>query len=218
MTTTGRPLIITDCDEVLLHMVVPFQQWLDEIHDIHFDLHQPDFTEALRHKDSGNVIERDIIWSLLTAFFDTEMHRQYPIAGAVEALHRLSRIADIEVLTNIGERAHQGRIDQLAAAGLHHPVHWNQGGKGRPLAAIVDRVQPPLAIFIDDLAEHHGSVARHAPGVWRLHMVGEPQVAPRIAPARHAHARIDDWAEAEAWIRERIAQGVPADPVAPEAA
>ena len=34
----GRPLIITDCDEVLLHMVVPFAEWLDEAHGIHFDL------------------------------------------------------------------------------------------------------------------------------------------------------------------------------------
>ena len=29
-----RPLLITDCDEVLLHMVAPFGQWLDEAHDI----------------------------------------------------------------------------------------------------------------------------------------------------------------------------------------
>ena len=36
-----RPLIITDCDEVLLHMVVPFRQWLDEAHDVHFDCPEP---------------------------------------------------------------------------------------------------------------------------------------------------------------------------------
>ena len=24
----SRPLIVTDCDEVLLHMVVPFRDWL----------------------------------------------------------------------------------------------------------------------------------------------------------------------------------------------
>ena len=46
----SRPLIITDCDEVLLHMVVPFRQWLDETHDVHFDMHDRSFAEALRHK------------------------------------------------------------------------------------------------------------------------------------------------------------------------
>ena len=34
----SRPLLISDCDEVLLYMVVPFAQWLDEAHDVHFDV------------------------------------------------------------------------------------------------------------------------------------------------------------------------------------
>ena len=60
-----RPLIITDCDEVLLHMVVPFREWLDEQHDIHFDMHDRGFSEALRHKDSGQPVERALVWELL---------------------------------------------------------------------------------------------------------------------------------------------------------
>ncbi|WP_370306487.1 HAD family hydrolase [Sphingobium abikonense] len=209
-----RPLIITDCDEVLLHMVAPFRHWLDETHDVHFDMHDRSFAEALRHKDSGEPLERELVWQLLVGFFDTEMHRQAPIAGAVEAMQRLSRIADIEMLTNIGERHHQQRIAQLAALGLHFPVHWNQGGKGRPLAAIVADRQPSAALFIDDLAEHHHSVATHAPGVWRLHMVGEADIAAGVPAAPYAHARIDDWAAAEAWIMQRLAQGpAPTDSV-----
>ena len=214
----SRPLIITDCDEVLLHMVVPFRQWLDEVHRVHFDLRGQDFTEALRHKDSGLPLERELIWTLLSDFFDTEMHRQQPIAGAVEALTRLSEIADIEVLTNIGERAHQGRIEQLRGVGIDHRVHWNQGGKGAPLAGIVERVQPSVTIFIDDLEFHHQSVAKHAPATWRLHMIGEPEVAPDVPPAPFAHARIDDWPSAESWIRERIALGpAPVETLEPQA-
>jgi hypothetical protein len=205
-----RPLIITDCDEVLLHMVVPFGQWLDETHDVHFDMRERGFAEALRHKDSGAPVERALVWELLLGFFETEMHRQTPIAGAVEALHRLSEIADIVVLTNITERHQQARAAQLAAHGLHLPVHWNQGGKGRPLADILAAHGARTALFIDDLAEHHHSVATHAPGVWRLHLVGEPAIAADVPPAPFAHARIDDWAGAERWIRARLAQG-PAD-------
>jgi hypothetical protein len=202
-----RPLIITDCDEVLLHMVVPFRHWLDETHDVHFDMHDRSFAEALRHKDSGEPLERELVWQLLIGFFDTEMHRQAPIAGAVDAVLRLSRVADIEVLTNIGERHHKQRVAQLAALGLHFPVHWNQGGKGRPLADIVADRQPSIALFIDDLAEHHHSVATHAPDVWRLHMVGEAEIAAAVPAAPYAHARIDDWVAAEAWIMQRLAQG-----------
>jgi hypothetical protein len=203
----SRPLIITDCDEVLLHMVVPFREWLDEHHDVHFDMRERGFAEALRHKDSGIPLERELVWQLLVGFFDTEMHRQKPISGAVSAMERLSRIADIVVLTNIGERHHQQRVKQLAAHGLHFPVHWNHGPKGEPLAAIVAERRPSAALFIDDLAEHHQSVARHAPGVWRLHMVGEPEIAAEIDPAPDAHARIDNWATAEAWIMARLADG-----------
>lgn len=202
-----RPLIITDCDEVLLHMVVPFRQWLDETHDVHFNMQERGFAEALRHKDSGVVVERELVWELLLGFFETEMHRQTPIAGAVEALHRLSAIADIVVLTNITERHQQSRADQLATHGLHLPVHWNQGGKGRPLAKIVAERQPSVAIFIDDLAEHHHSVAIHAPDVWRLHLVGEPEMAEYVEDAAYAHARIDHWAAAESWIADKLAQG-----------
>jgi hypothetical protein len=144
---------------------------------------------------------------LLIGFFDTEMHRQTPIAGAVEALGRLSRIADIVVLTNITERHQRQRVEQLSAHGLDLPVHWNQGGKGRPLAAILAERQPSVALFIDDLAEHHGSVAQHAPGVWRLHMVGEPEIAAQVPAAPMAHARIDDWTSAEQWIAARLVEG-----------
>lgn len=203
----SRPLIITDCDEVLLHMVVPFREWLDETHRVDFNFRGHDFTEALRHKDSGELIAREQVWELLIAFFDTEMARQNPINGAMAALGRLSERADIVVLTNIGERHHQARIEQLAAHGLHAPVFWNHGAKGRPLARIVAEHQPSVALFIDDLAEHHGSVSRNAPGVWRLHMVGEPELAVQVPPAPDAHARIDQWAAAEQWISDRLAQG-----------
>ncbi len=203
----NRPLIITDCDEVLLHMIVPFRQWLDETHAVHFDVRGQEFTDALRHKDSNVPLERDLVWALLIEFFDTQMAQQKPIAGAIAALANLSRIADIVVLTNIGERHHQARIDQLGAHGLTHPVYWNQGGKGRPLAAIVAERQPSVALFIDDLGEHHASVARHAPNVWRLHMIGEPEVAGGVPAASAAHARIDDWTQAEGWIAARLAEG-----------
>lgn len=206
----NRPLIVTDCDEVLLHMVVPFRQWLHETHEIHFDMRGQDFTDALRHKDSDLPVARELVWTLLTEFFLTAMDRQYPIAGAVEALASLSDVADIVVLTNITESVHQGRIDNLRGHGIDFPVFWNQGGKGRPLAAIIAERRPSVALFIDDLGVHHNSVSRYAPDVWRLHMVGEPELARDVPPAPHAHARIDDWAGAEQWIRERLAEGAKA--------
>ena len=78
--------------------------------------------------------------------------------------------------------------------------------------AILDEYRPGHAVFIDDLPQHHGSVAEIAPHVTRLHLCGEPLLAPHIACAHqagHAHARIDDWASALPWLLDRI-EGVTA--------
>jgi hypothetical protein len=72
----SRPLLITDCDEVLLHMVTHFAEWLDEAHDIRFDLARPGFHDALTEKATGAPVGAERVWPLLDGFFVTEMHRQ----------------------------------------------------------------------------------------------------------------------------------------------
>ncbi|MBA4747502.1 MAG: HAD family hydrolase [Sphingopyxis sp.] len=206
----SRPLIITDCDEVLMHMVVHFAQWVDAEHGVEFQMEDASFAGALKRKECGTPLEALEVWPLLDAFFTHQMPRQTPIAGALEALAALGEIADIVILTNVGPEHQARREVQLAAHGLHAPVIGSRGGKGGPVAQLIAERAPPVALFIDDLAQHHGSVAEHAPGVWRLHMVGEPAIAAKIKPAAHAHARIDDWAAAHHWIAARLLAGQPA--------
>ena len=203
----SRPLLITDCDEVLLHMLVHFAEWLDEAHGLHFALDAPGFREAVRHKACGTPVAEERIWPLLNGFFDGEMHRQNVVPGAVEALRTIGESADIVVLTNIGDQYEAGRIEQLARFDIRHRVLCNRGGKGRPVVELLEELKPGAAVFVDDLAVHHQSVAEHAPQVWRLHMIAEPKVAAHMPPAPHAHARIDAWAEATGWILDRLAEG-----------
>jgi hypothetical protein len=205
-----RPLIITDCDEVLMHMVVPFAQWVDEAHGVEFRMEDASFAGALKRKSCGTPLEALEVWPLLDSFFRHEMPRQQPIAGAIEAMQALAAIADIVILTNVGPEHQERRAEQLAAVGLTAPVIGSRGGKGEPVAALLADYAPSIALFIDDLPQHHASVAEHAPDVWRLHMVGEPAIADKIEPARHAHARIDDWTAAHDWIAQRLTAGVPA--------
>ena len=82
----------------------------------------------------------------------------------------------------------------------------NRGGKGRPVRELIEEMRPTATVFVDDLSVHHESVAKHAPDVWRLHMIAEPRLAARTPPAPHAHARIDDWVDALPWILERFAE------------
>jgi hypothetical protein len=203
---SGRPLLVTDCDEVLLHMVSHFGEWLAEAYGMSFDLTAPGFRDALRDSD-GTPVAAERVWPLLDSFFEGEMHRQNVVPGAAEALRRIGREADIVVLTNIGDRFQAGRVEQLERFGIRHRVLCNRGGKGPPLTELVEAMQPSATVFVDDLAVHHQSVAEHSPQVWRLHMVAEPRLAAHTPPAPCAHARIDVWDEAADWIEGRFRAG-----------
>lgn len=202
-----RPLIISDCDEVILHMVSPFKVWLEESQGVSFNLEGQNFGEAMRWKDSGKLLEPSDIWKKLGGFFDTEMDNQMPIAGAIESLNELSEVADLVILTNLVDSRRDKRAEQLAAQGLHAKVYTNQGPKGPALQRIVEEYAPSRAIFIDDLAQHHLSVMETTPDVMRLHFCGEPMIAGAIDCAHkagHADARIDIWSEALPWLKTRI--------------
>jgi len=201
------PLLITDCDEVLLHMLVHFAEWLDEAYGYEFRLEGSSFHDAIRDRATGAAVEAERIWPLLDGFFDSEMHRQNLVPGAIEALRTIGAAADIVVLTNIGDRHEAARIEQLARFDISHRVLCNRGGKGKPVRELIAELRPRAAVFVDDLAGHHASVAEHAPEVWRLHMIAEPKVARHMPKAPDAHARIDDWACAVDWIRARFAEG-----------
>jgi hypothetical protein len=202
----SRPLLITDCDEVLLNMVSHFAEWLVEAHGFSFDFHTDSFQRAIRDA-AGEALPEERIWPLLDAFFRTEMERQNLIPGALEALAAIGEGADIVILTNIGDEHEAGRIEQLGRFEIRHRVLCNRGGKGRPVRELIDAMRPSAVVFVDDLGVHHESVAKHAPEVWRLHMIGEPKLAALVPAAPHAHARIDNWEEAARWIRARFADG-----------
>ena len=200
----SRPLLVTDCDEVLLHMVGHFRDYLDEAHDLDFAIEHQEFVQAIRRRD-GTALDVEEIWPLFKGFFPGEMHRQTLVPHAREALEAIAEVADIVVLTNLLEECRTDRIAQLEALGIRHRVMCNQGGKGTPVATLIEEYAPTSTVFVDDLPQHHESVARRVPEVWRLHMIAEPRLASHIAPAPEAHARIDDWREALPWILEKLA-------------
>jgi FMN phosphatase YigB (HAD superfamily) len=203
----SRPLVISDCDEVLLYLVAPFRDWLAESQGVRFEMVGNEFAGAMRFADSGEPVPPEQIWRLLRGFFDTEMYRQLPIPGAVEGMAKLAEHADVVVLTNLTDRHREMRFEQLANHGIHTRVFTNQGPKGPALKAIMDEYAPSRAVFIDDLAQHHNSVGIEVPHIRRLHLCGEPMLADRIACAHQAgdaHARIDTWEHALPWLLDEL--------------
>jgi FMN phosphatase YigB (HAD superfamily) len=202
-----RPLVVTDCDEVLLHMVRHFRDWLDAEHDIEFALAGNPFAQAMRRRGAAEVLREEQAWELLNLFFDTQMHVQQPIEGAIAAIAELQREADVVVLTNLVDHRNEPRARQLRELGILAPIFTNQGPKGEALRRIVTEHGAARAVFIDDIAKHHQSAAETLPEVRRLHFCGEPAIAPHVPCAlasSHAHARIDTWSEALPWILDNL--------------
>lgn len=203
----SRPLVVTDCDEVLLHMVRHFREWLDAEHAVDFVLEGHSFRDSMRRRGSPDTLSEEEMWDYLNLFFDTQMPRQTPIAGAVAAIAELQREADVVILTNLQDKRQEARTRQLRDLGIHAQVFTNQGPKGAALARIVDHFAPSRAVFIDDIAVHHESAAGVVPHVRRLHFCGEAAIAPHVPcafTAGHADARIDQWDAALPWLLQTL--------------
>ena len=203
----SRPLVITDCDEVLLHMIRHFREFLDREHGVDFALEGDPFLQSMRRRDSNTEMTEEEVWDLLGKFFDTEMDSQTPIEGAVEAISELQREAKVVVLTNLVDTRNEDRTRQLRALGISAPVYTNQGPKGGAIERILGEYKPGRAVFIDDIAKHHESALEVVPHVHRLHFCGEPAIAPHVPcalEAGHAHARIDTWEEALPWVLQTL--------------
>jgi len=196
-----RPLLILDCDEVILEFAAPFARWLREVHAIELRFDSFALVGNMRHLADGRPVDMQDFPALLDGFFANGQHLQVPAEDAIEALADLAHDMDLVVLTNIPAAYRDIRLSMLKAHGLDVPVHANDGPKGRMVAQLAaDR----RAVFVDDLPPHHWSAAKHAPAVGRLHMVADATLRGLIPAASHAHVRIDRWAEAGRWIRDYL--------------
>lgn len=191
----SRPLVICDCDEVLLHFVGPFGDYLSAKHDLTLHLDTFALSGNIRHAD-GTTVEPAAFMPLLDGFFDTHMPTQTPAPGAAAALAALADNCDIVILTNVDDRHNALRTAELARHGMPYRVVTNNGSKGRPVRALLDEYGASRGAFIDDLPPHHASVKRAAPEMFRLHMVADARLHALIPDAADADARIDDWPSA----------------------
>lgn len=201
----ARPLIICDADEVLVQFMMGLERFLER------NGYRLDLTSFRIH---GNVVVRETgarapdedVTRLIGDFFASDTAHLDPVPGAARALQNLSRTAQVVVLSNLPDTAREARIGNLARHGMSYPVIAGSGPKGGIVARMITHMSAPV-VFIDDLPPHHASVATTTPHVHRLHFVADPRLAKLIGASPDAHARIDNWSEAEHWIRGRITPG-----------
>jgi len=198
-----RPLVIVDVDEVLGLFMQGFGAFLAaqgyEFRVDRFALFQNIYRPgAVEHLpvDEGK--------RLFDEFFRTGCGEIEPAPGAVDALKRLGRRAEILILSNAPADAERLRSAWLKRHGLPHPLILNTGPKGPVTHALVTQTPQPAA-FVDDLLPNLDSVAEHAPWVATFQHVADERLRP-LAPRSERHARHDDWAELAEAIEAAIAR------------
>ena len=198
----GRPLIVSDCDEVLVWFLKGLERYL-EANDLWIDLQSFALTGNIKHRDTNEPVPNEEMPALLQRFFDTETHRLEAVAGAAEALADLSNRAQVVVLSNLPLSQRQTRVDNLTAQGLGYPVIANQGLKGAPVKKLAELVEAPV-FFLDDLPPNISSVAEAYGPSHRIHFIADERLARLLGPAKDSHFHTTDWAEAKRFIEQKL--------------
>jgi len=198
----NRPLIAVDADEVLFYFMRGLESAL-AAEGLYFTWNSFALLGNIRHRGDDTPLTPEACRDLLDRFFTNHTAALGPVDGAAGALERLSRNADIVVLSNVPLSAKAKREEALTRHGMPYPVVANTGPKGPAMAALVAH-GPAAAVFIDDIPQNHASVAAYAPEVQRLHFVADPRLAALLPPTRHSHARLANWEELEARILQHI--------------
>jgi hypothetical protein len=190
--STARPLVLVDVDEVLGLFMQGFGDFLEgrglEMRIDRFALFQ-----NIYRPGAAEHLEIEEGRKLFDAFFGGHCHEIEPAPGAIEALNRLAKSAEILILSNAPAEAERLRTEWLRTHGMAHPLILNSGPKGPIAAALVAQTPHPTA-FVDDLLPNLDSVADHAPQTATFQHVADLRLRP-YAPRSDRHPRIDDWAE-----------------------
>jgi hypothetical protein len=200
-----RPLLIVDADEVILRFADGFDRFLSR-HDLFLDLTTYRLHGNVKRKSDG-VAVLDVEVTALLDEFRGDLDWLDEVEGAADTLRRLMPLMNIVVLSNVTEAQAPARLRNFAKHNLAIPLMVNSGPKGPAVKALAQRTGRP-AFFVDDIPQHHASVAETAPEVFRIHLIGDERLKPLLPASPHAHLRADNWREADRFIRAKLAETI----------
>ncbi|WP_296597857.1 hypothetical protein [Phenylobacterium sp.] len=190
--STERPLVLVDVDEVLGLFMQGFGDFVAD-HGLEMRIDRFALFQNIYRPGEAEHYPVEDGKKLFDAFFATRCHEIEPAPGGIDALNRLSKVAEILILSNAPAQAEALRTQWLRKHGLPHPLILNSGPKG-PIAAGLVAQTPQRTAFVDDLLPNLDSVQDHSPGTATFQHVADLRLRP-LAPQSERHPRIDDWAE-----------------------
>lgn len=194
----GRPLIISDADEVLLQFVAGLERYI-ETKGFWLDLKSFALTGNIRDREKNQPLEPKQVGELIASFFADASHHLEPVDRAAEHLANLAPRAQIVVLSNLPVHLRDSRAALLERHGMPYPVIANTGLKGAAIRHMAQRIDPPV-FFLDDLPHNIASAARAHEPVHRLHFIADQRLAALLEPAPDSHFFGSDWVKAHDYI------------------
>ena len=137
-----RPLLICDVDEVILHLVDPFVEVLQE-RGFELKSHSFKLTGNVFHRDSGAEATQQEVWAGLTQLFEEQSERQGIVESAADELKNLNEQIDIVFLTNMPHEFGDIRRNYLAQNDMTYPLITNTGSKVPAIEIMQSRSQNP---------------------------------------------------------------------------
>ena len=202
LSLSGRPLVICDVDEVIVHFTRDFEAYIGR-HGLRLTFSSFALNGNILSIETGAAASEAIVGQLVSDFFEDRTRHMEPIDGAVESLLHIGETADIVLLTNLPHTAGDHRRENLASHGLNFPVVTNSGPKGPAINDLVTRAAKPC-VFIDDSPAFIASAYTHAPGVHLVHFLHDDRFARHLEPLDYVSLRTGSWTEAKPHILELI--------------
>ncbi len=202
LTLTGRPLVICDVDEVVVHFTRDFETFLGH-RGLWLDTSSFALNGNVRNSAGNHPVPGAEVAELIDVFFAERTLHMEPIDGAIEALLHIGGDADVVLLTNLPHSAGEDRRRNLAAHGLPFPVVTNSGPKGPAIRQLAIRAAA-TTVFIDDSPSFITSAFEHAPDVHLVHFLHDERFARHIEPFDYLSLRTGLWSEARPHILDIV--------------
>jgi hypothetical protein len=198
-----RPLLISDADEVLFDFMLAFVGYVEE-QGHYYDWKTFALTGNIRRPSDDSALSPAQVRVLINTFFAERTETIPPVDGAAVSLAALAADGvQVLVLSNLPLAQREDRARALERCGMPYPIVANAGLKGPTVKALAAMVEVQAA-FVDDIGNHHESVAKHAEAVHRLHFSSHPRLRALQGHIPDAHHQAASWEELEAVIRARL--------------
>ena len=197
-----QALIICDVDEVVVHFLRPFREFLN---NSGFRLEANNFSlnDNIYSNSTNKLAAKNQVQQLISQFYEVTSEDLPIVEGAKTSLLNLSNLADIIFLTNIPEQFKTQRQRNLIQHGLKFKLVLNHGPKG-PLAATLAGQAYSHIFFLDDNPLNLMSAQENIKNVHLIQFIADDKFFDLAPNVKGVKLKTQSWLQVEREIKNAV--------------